>query len=70
MKVAASRNKVPIEKETREATKEESTDCRKREFAAVCIGVNTPKKKIVNRYIIIYYGRSIFFVGLFAVVNT
>ncbi len=49
MQVAANRNRVPIEKETSEETKEELTDRRKLEFAAVCIGVNTPKKKIVNR---------------------
>ena len=41
---------VPIVKETKEAMKGETTDFRKRELAAVCIGVNTPNRKIGIKY--------------------
>ena len=36
--------------------KGDTTDCRKREFAAVCIGVNNPKKNMGLRYHIILCG--------------
>ena len=49
-RVTIRRKIVPTEKDTKEAINGDITDCRKREFAAVCIGVNTPKKNMGIRY--------------------
>ena len=49
-RVTISRKIVPIVKDTNEAIKGDVTDCRRREFAAVCLGVSTPKKNIGIRY--------------------
>ena len=49
-RVTIRRKIVPIEKDTKEAIKGDTTACRKREFAAVCMGVSTPKKNMGIRY--------------------
>ena len=49
-RVIIRRKIVPTEKETKEAIKGDTTDCRNREFAAVCMGVRTPKKNMGIRY--------------------
>lgn len=52
-RVMIRRKIVPTENDTSEATNGDITDCLKREFAAVCMGVSTPKKNIGIRYHII-----------------
>ena len=51
-KVTMKRKTVPMKKDTNDAMKGETTDCRKREFAAVCIGVKTPRRNIGIKLII------------------
>ena len=58
-RVTIRRKIVPTEKDTKEAINGDTTDCRKREFAAVCIGVNTPKKNMGIRYHILVYSVGI-----------
>ena len=46
-RVIIRRKIVPTEKETKEAIKGDVTDCRKREFAAVYVGLTLLKRKWV-----------------------